>query len=68
MEDLEGLEGLEGSLEVFVEGSAVVVWAALHPDWVEGSPAGFWVDYSPPGSEAAAVCLQVNADAYLVLA
>lgn len=50
MEGLEALERLEGSVEVFVEGSAVV----------------FWVEYSPPGSEAAGVCLQVNVDDYLV--
>lgn len=66
MEGLEALERLEGSVEVFVEGSAVVFWAVLDPVWVEGSPAGFWVEYSPPGSEAAGVCLQVNADDYLV--
>lgn len=61
------MEGLE-RLEVLVEGSAVVFWAILDPDWVEDLPVGPWVDYSPPGSEVEVICLHANADAYLVWA
>lgn len=51
-----------------MEGSAVVFWAILDPDWVEDLPVGPWVDYSPPGSEVEVACLHANADAYLVWA